>query len=256
MSKKNKKNKETTIENYYELKTKEVDDLVAALKGEIDETEAEPVPTNIAEITGEEQKVKEGSKKADFDPYKIDKLSRIPAWVKAIFIKWWFAGAVCYFVLMGLGRYVTDPLDQLILSGAVLGIFTDLFVNPIFKYMESSNKEYNAYMMFPFPFKQFWTFFTNIIYYIIVGIVVMYLYSGINQLFVLWFNKYDGFVSLGVEPLLYGTFCVIVDMAFIGIKDLIVFLVKRAKRKKAERNGLIEDIEENSAESKEEKKDV
>ncbi|MDE6075086.1 MAG: hypothetical protein K2G26_01475 [Clostridia bacterium] len=254
MSKKKKKTKETTIENYYDLRTKEVDDLVAALKGEVDEAEAEPITTNIAEITGEEQKVKPGSKKAEFDPYKRDKLSRIPVWVKAIFIKWWFAGAVCYFVLMGLGHYIPDYLDLLVLAGAVLGIFTDMFVNPIFRYMESPEKEYNKYMMFPFPFKQFWTFFTNIIYYIIVGIIVMYLYSGINQLFVLWLNKYDGYVSLGVEPLIYGTFCVLVDMAFIGVKDLIVFLVKRAKRKKAEENGLIET--EDTAESKEEKRDV
>lgn len=254
MSKKKKKTKETTIENYYDLRTKEVDDLVAALKGEVDEAEAEPITTNIAEITGEEQKVKPGSKKAEFDPYKRDKLSRIPVWVKAIFIKWWFAGAVCYFVLMGLGHYIPDYLDLLVLAGAVLGIFTDMFVNPIFRYMESPEKEYNKYMMFPFPFKQFWTFFTNIIYYIIVGIIVMYLYSGINQLFVLWLNKYDGYVSLGVEPLIYGTFCVLVDMAFIGVKDLIVFLVKRAKRKKAEENGLMET--EDTAESKEEKRDV
>ncbi|MDE7163123.1 MAG: hypothetical protein K2O44_03485 [Clostridia bacterium] len=255
MSKKKKKNKETTIENYYDLKTKEVDELVAALKGELDETEAEPVPTNIAEITGEEQKVKPGSKKADFDPYKIDKLSRIPVWVKAIFIKWWFAGAVCYFILMGLGRVVTDALDQAVLAGCVLGIFTDIFVNPIFRYMESSEKEYNKYMMFPFPFKQFWTFFTNIIYYLVVGLLVMLMYGGINQLFNLINNNYDGYVTIAVGPLIYGTFCVMVDMAFIGIKDLIVFLVKRAKRKKAEEKGLA-DVFEDAAESKEEKRDV
>ena len=255
MSKKKKKNKETTIENYYDLRTKEVDELVAALKGELDETEAEPVPTNIAEITGEEQKVKPGSKKADFDPYKIDKLSRIPVWVKAIFIKWWFAGAVCYFILMGLGRVVTDALDQAVLAGCVLGIFTDMFVNPIFRYMESSEKEYNKYMMFPFPFKQFWTFFTNIIYYLVVGLLVMLMYGGINQLFNLINNNYDGYVTIAVGPLIYGTFCVMVDMAFIGIKDLIVFLVKRAKRKKAEEKGLA-DVFEDAAESKEEKRDV
>lgn len=255
MSKKKKKNKETTIENFYDLRTKEVDDLVAALKGEVDEAEAEPITTNIAEITGEEQTVKPGSKKAEFDPYRRDKLSNIPVWVKAIFIKWWFAGAVCYFILMGLGRVVPDALDQAVLAGCVLGIFTDMFVNPIFRFMESSEKEYNKYMMFPFPFKQFWTFFTNIIYYLVVGLLVMLMYSGINQLFNLINNNYDGYVTIAVGPLIYGTFCVIVDMAFIGVKDLIVFLVKRAKRKKAEANGLIEETED-TAESKEEKQDV
>ncbi|MDE7257225.1 MAG: hypothetical protein K2N50_04635 [Clostridia bacterium] len=231
MSKKKKKNKETTIENYYDLKTKEVDELVAALKGDIDETQLEPVTKNIAEITGEEEKAKKGTKKADFDPYKVDKFSRIPAWIKAIFIKFWFAGACCYFVIWGLGRYIPDALDQAVLAGVFLGLFTDFFVNPIFRYMESSDKEYNNYMMFPFPFKKFWTFFANIIYYIAIGLIVMVTFAGINKLAILINHQYDGYVTVGVEPLLYGLLALIVDMAFIGIKDLIVYLVKRKKRK-------------------------
>ena len=40
---------------------------------------------------------------------------------------------------------------------------------------------------------------------------------------------------IGVEPLLFGVFCLIVDMFFIGIKDVIVFLIKRAIKKSRER---------------------
>ena len=238
MSKKKKKEKESTIENYYDLRTKEVDELVAALKGDTPETD-EPVSYNIEECIGaeaanqgEETVYKKQSK--EFDPYKIDKLSRIPTWIKALFVKFWFAGVVCYFVIMGLGRVVPNDLDRLLLAGAFLGLFTDLFVNPLFRFMESSEKEYNNYMMFPFPFKKYWTFFTNIIYYIAVTVIVMYIYSGINQLLVIIFERYEGYVSLGVEPLIYGVFCLIVDMAFIGIKDLIVYLVERDKSKKKE----------------------
>ena len=100
--------------------------------------------------------------------------------------------------------------------------------------MESSDKEYNDYMMFPFPFKKFWTFFANIAYYIVVGLLVSQIYVGLNKLAILLNHQYDGYVSVGVEPLLYGLLAVIVDMAFIGIKDLIVHLVKRKKRKKEE----------------------
>ncbi|MCM1438336.1 MAG: hypothetical protein NC131_03880 [Roseburia sp.] len=235
MSKKKKKNKETTIEDYYDLKTKEVDELVAALKGDIDETKLEPVTKNIAEITGEEPKAEKGTKKAEFDPYKIDKFSKIPVWLKALFIKFWFAGAACYFVMWGLGTVVPDALDIAVLTGVFLGIFTDFFVNPLFRYMESSDKEYNDYMMFPFPFKQFWTFFTNIIYYIGIGILIMLIYSGINLGFVALNHRYEGYVTLGVEPLLYGLFAMLIDMFFIGIKDLIVHLVKRKIQKKREK---------------------
>ena len=224
MAKKKKNNKETTIENYYDLRVKEMDELVSALKGDGQEpAEAEPVTLNIAEITGEEVKGSEKSKK--FDPYRRDKLSAIPVWLKAIFIKWWFAGCVCYFFMMGLGIN-SNALDLLVIVGVALGVVTDVLVNPAMRFMESDKKEFNAYMMFPFPFKKYWTFFTNIVYYTAVVVLVGLLYTLIN--------KYVFKTAFAVEPLLFGTFCLIVDMAFIGIKDLIVYLVKRKKRKKEE----------------------
>ena len=242
MSKKKKKEKETNIEDFYDLRTKEVDELVSILKGEASEPE-EPVSYDIAECIGEEaanqgEVTEYRTKQKKFDPYKRDFLSRIPCWIKALFIKWWFFGLVCYFVIMGLGMYIENDLDRLVLAGAIMGILTDIMVNPAFHYMETSDKEYDNFMMFPFPFKKFWTFFTNIIYYIGVGLVVMLIYSGINQLFA----KYEGYISLGVEPLLYGTFVLIVDMACIGVKDLIVFLVRRGKRKRAEAKALAAEI--------------
>ncbi len=235
MSKKNKKYKqppkETTIEDFYDLKSKEMDELVAALKGETPEDA--PVPTaNIQEITGEKDA---GDKKGtrEFDPYKRDKLSRIPFWIKALLIKFWFFGLVCYLVLMGLGSlFVTDDgamsngamLDLLFLCGAVMGLFVECLVNPIFRMMESDRKEYNYFMMFPFPFKHIWTFITNILYYLIVVYCVGLAYAAI-------FGNSFG----GVEPLLFGVVCLVVDMIFIGIKDLFVFLIKRAIRKSRER---------------------
>ncbi len=99
MSKKKKKNKETTIENYYDLKADKMDELVAALKGENDEKQ-EPVSYNIKECIGEEaakhgeEKEYKKSSSKEFNPYKLDKLSRLPTFIKAFFIKFWFAGCV------------------------------------------------------------------------------------------------------------------------------------------------------------------
>ncbi len=239
MSKKYKKGKqppkETTIENFYDLKTKEMDELVAALKGETPEDA--PVPTaNIAEITGETQEGnKKKSGKAEFDPYKRDKFSRIfPFWLKALFIKFWFFGLVCYFVLMGLGIYITNNLDLFVVCGLVCGVVVDCFVNPIFRMMESDRKEYNYFMMFPFPFKKIWTFFANLIYYLGVMILLSWFYELIFG--VLKVSDFGG-----VEPLGFGLACLIVDMALIGIKDLIVFLVKRAVKKSREKKAALAD---------------
>ena len=217
MAKKNKI-RETAIENYYDLKTDKIDELVAILQG--DTPEGENPTSDIEEITGE--KIESNSaRKRNFDPYRRDKLSAIPVWLKALLIKWWFAGAVCYFVNMGLGIYIPSALDLLILDGLLCGLIADVVVNPIFRMLESDKKEYNPYIMFPFPVKQFWTLFANMLYYTVVFAGVNLCYLGINELI----------TFTAVEPLLFGVFAVAGDMVFIGIKDLIVFLVKRAKRK-------------------------
>lgn len=229
MSKKKKKQeKETTIENFYDLKVDEVDELVAILKGDKSAKQKEVI-TDIAEITGEEVKSKK-KKDRHFDPYKRDKLAMLPTWIKAIFVKWWFAGCVCYFIMLGLGSYISNNENLMLLTGLVLGIVVDIMVNPLFFFFESDAREYNNYIMFPFPFKKFWTFFANAIYYILVMTIVSALYTLLN-LAVQNINA-DWFV--GVEPLLFATACVIVDMAFIGIKDLIVWLVNRKKKKASE----------------------
>lgn len=235
MSKKNKRrDKETTIEDYYDLKKDSIDELVAALKSdgtESDETStSKPLTKNIAEITGEEEKPGGSKKSKEFDPYRRDKLQFLPAWLKAIFIKWWSAGAICFFIMWGTGL-VTE--DAVLVVGVVWGVVVDLLVNTVFRYMESDKKEYDNFMMFPFPLKAFWTFFTNIIYYIAVAYLVSACYFGVNQLANLA-NGTTGLQYIGVEPLLFGVFCTIADMAFIGIKDLIVYLVRRKKRKKEE----------------------
>lgn len=221
---KKKKVQETTIENYYDLKVDKIDELVAALKDDNAQFDNE-ISMDIADCTGEEtpDTLTKRGKRKQFNPYKTDFLSKIPVWLKAIFVKFWFAGAVCYFVVSGL--QISDTLDRVVLTGAVMGLVVDILVNPLMHYMETDRHEYNAYMMFPFPFRAFWTFFTNVIYYVLINFGVSMIYTLINMV-----------TSLAVESLLFGVFTVIVDMIFIGIKDLIVLIVKRAKNKEAEAN--------------------
>ena len=230
MSKKKKKIRETTIEDFYDLRLDKIDELVAALREE--DTGSEPLSMNIADCTGEStENMSPRQKQREFDPYKVDKFSRIPAWIKALFVKFWFAGAVCYFIMMGLK--IGNDLDRLVLVGAVMGLIVDVLVNPLFRYMESDRREYNAYMMFPFPFKAFWTFFTNLIYYIIVIACVNFCYLGLNELINL-IKGTEQVIHVGVEPLLFGVLTVACDMLFIGIKNAVVLLIKKLKNKKSE----------------------
>ena len=73
--------KKNTIEKNFDLKTEAMDALV--------NNDAEKVP----EYSKEELK-----------KYRGKGSVRIPNWLKMICIKSWFAGAVCFFILWGLGN--------------------------------------------------------------------------------------------------------------------------------------------------------
>lgn len=200
-----KKEEETSLD-YYKLKVDAVNSLVDALN-------QDPHAQDQKNVTPDDDQP---------DPYKIDKLSKIPTSIKVLFVKFWVAGAICYFIRMGLGVYITDPLDMLVLTGIVTGLVTDLFVNTAFLYFESDKKEYHKYMLVPVSCKKIWTLFVNIPYGLIEVIAIHYIYVFLNMYVV------NG--NLVVEPLLYGIIFLLVDMAFISIKNLIVMLIGKRKK--------------------------
>lgn len=157
-------------------------------------------------------------------------IDRIPSPVKALFIKFWFNGAVCFFIYWGLGMYIWDTLDMIVILGLVMGIVTDILVNNAFHFFAITPGSNNKWMLF--PKRKFWTFFANMAYGIVVVWLVAWIYNLVNiMLNVL--NGFDGQVFIGVEPVLFGILYVAVDMLFIGMKNLIVKIINDAKEKAA-----------------------
>ncbi len=203
------KKKKNTAENYYELKTDAVDRLVNADK--------KTYPS------------------LDIDPGRAYRgknfLDKIPSWVKALFMKFWFGGAVCFFILWGLGTLVRNMLDMIVILGVVLGMVNDLLVNNAFRFMAVYPGQNNKWMMF--PQKKFWTFFANILYSFVILICVIWLYNvinaGMNSI-----SGSEGKIFIGVEPILFGLFYMLFDYAFISVKNLICDILRDARKK----NGL------------------
>lgn len=205
-----KKDKEANIPkqdttNYYGLKKEAVERLVNADKKTYPKTKGDP---------GKQ--------------YRSGFLDRIPSWVVALFIKFWFNGAVCYFVFWGLGLYVKDMLDMIVLLGVVMGMITDLLVNNSLRFFESYDGQNSRWMMF--PQKKHWTIFANVIYCMVVLFGVIWIYEIINIVG----NNIRGTVNeiiLGVEPIMFGIFFMLVDLCFTGIKNLMRSIIADAKKK-------------------------
>lgn len=203
MAKKRKHTNQTHASKNYELKSDAVDELVNADSGEVPEYSQE-----------------------ELNKYRSKSRIRIPQTVKILFIKAWFAGAVCFFFLWGLGAYVSSMIDMLFILGVVLGMATDLLANNVIRFIEKTPGENDKWLMF--PHKGMMSFFLNIIYSLLIIICVYMLYNVLNYTITGITGNTDT-VPLGVEPILFGVFCMAFDMLFVGIKQLVKQIFSDAK---------------------------
>lgn len=188
-------------EDYYKLHSQAVKDLATANE------ENSPV------VSKEElAKYRSGSKFRISDP------------VKALFLKFWFNGSVYFFFFMGLGNYFRDLLDQLFILGFALGVFTDILVNNILRFIASSEGANDRWMMI--PQKRLSSLFLNILYAYVVLFFVFMAYNVINSVL-----QSGGHTLLGVEPILFGLFYLGFDLLFIKMKQLFIRIVNDARKK-------------------------
>lgn len=203
---KNQQNEKSSVESSYKLNTEAVDRLVNASKKTYPKTNVDP---------GKKYRSK-------------GFLDKIPEPIKALFIKFWFNGAVCFFIFWGLGLYIWDALDMAVVMAVVLGMVNDLLVNNTFHFFAITPGSNNKWMMF--PQKKFWTFFANIVYSFLVLLIVIWLYNAINIAGNM-ISGTEGQIYLGVEPILFGIFYVAVDMLFVSMKNLAIRIISDAKDK-------------------------
>jgi hypothetical protein len=199
-----KKDKADLSSGYYDLHSEAIDDLVNATE----ENSPEVSEEEIAKYTGRKVKFK-GS-----------------PLLKAILIKWWFAGCVCFLFLWGLGLYITDMLDQLFVLGLAGGVFTDLLVNNVLRFIESSKGANDKYMMF--PDKRYRNFIFNIIYSFLILFFILTVYAAVNAA-AAGVSGASDMLALGVEPIIYGALYTLFDMLFIKMKHVFIGIVKDAR---------------------------
>lgn len=160
--------------------------------------------------------------------YRSSFLDRLPAWLKAVFMKFWFNGAVCYFIYWGLGLYVSNLENMLIILAIVLGMVTDLLVNNAFRFFALTEGDNDKWMML--PKKKLVNLFLNVLYSFAVLIIVVWFYNSINGV-INAIKGTEGQIFLGVEPILFGLFYVAFDLLFIGMKNMAVSMIRDAKKK-------------------------
>ena len=206
MSRQTNKEKKTGIAkaaNYYDLKTRAVRDLVEANE------------SNSPEVSEEELK-----------KYRSGPKLKAADWVKLLFIKFWFAGAVCFFIIWGLSGYIGNYLDTLFVTGIVMGMVTDILTNNALRFFAAEPGGNDRYIMV--TKRGLISLFLNIAYAFAVLFLVYSMYALINFT-VIGITGNTDTVPLGVGPILFGLFYLGADMLLIRCKRTVADIVRKAR---------------------------
>lgn len=195
---------ERDASSYYQLKKQAVEDLVTA-------NEENSPPVSAAELK----------------KYRTGPKIRMSDWVKAILIKFWIAGMICYFFIWGISTIAINPWDQLLVIGIALGLATNLMTNNIYRFIAKTPGTYDRWMMF--PGKKLYFLPLDVVYAILLTACTIMTYNGINLLAA--GGSEQAGTAIGVEPILFGIIITAWDLVFLGCKRLAGRILQDAKRK-------------------------
>ena len=190
-------------EDLYRIKTEAVEDLVNANK------------ENTPSYSEEELKKYRSKSRLNINPV-----------FKALFIKFWFSGVVCYFFIWGLGMYIPSNLDLYFVTAIGMGFVKDILENNLYRFVANPEGSNDRWMMF--PKKSYMSLVFNVLYAILVTGCVYFTYQGIN--FVGTSGNNDR-VVFGVEPIFFGIFYMGFELLVLWMKHMAVRIIADAKKK-------------------------
>lgn len=165
----------------------------------------------------------------NMDPYAIDKLHKVPFWIKVLILKYWFFGAINFFMLMGIGSSDgnSDYWQWMaIFCGLIGGAFYDFVINKIIMLWETDKHEGKYFSMI--ISKKYYAMIINIIYFVFLFINVYLVQNALGDFFhkTLKWNY-----TPGQEPFSFGLIVLGIDAFYLLIKNGIVYLIKKLRNK-------------------------
>ena len=150
--------------------------------------------------------------------------SKVPFWIKAVLIKYWFFGAIVFFVMMGIPSL--DSLTYSLICGLIGGAIIDIACNSILIMLESDKKEAQHFMIYK---SKVWSgvlsLIVNILFVTVIFIACAYFCDWIVSLYKdpakVWFLQ---------EPLSIALVLLTFDLILLGIKYLVKLLFKKTRK--------------------------
>lgn len=177
----------------------------------------------------EEEKNKKEKFDEEIDSYrKTSFFEKIPFIVKALLLKWWIYGVICFFVLMGLGQLGVRDYIAVIVCGLLGGIVLDLVYGNLCLLMDDDEENINWVMIY--KSKKVYSLILNIVFALIVFFITSWICNAFVILWKNWLN--DDSFFLFQEPCTQAIILLIIDQIIISIKQGILKLIDYIKLKK------------------------
>lgn len=160
-----------------------------------------------------------------FNPYDIDKVSKISTGLKVFILKTWTFGAIFFFFHMGLDWIDATDYFKFVLVLTMSGLLYYYFICYVIEFMD--NTKNNIYKYMPLKRGKF-RFIFYFLYSFLVGFIVIMLGSILIK-YNLTFSKITfPQADASWDPFMYGLLFYFVDYVILLIKNIII----KVRRKK------------------------
>ena len=179
----------------------------------------------------------------EFNPYEVDKLSKIPSWLIIFVLKFWAAAAAVFFTIIGgidIGiDFSKDNFNNVIASInkseqiiVIIGFAISILLNYAVKQVVIllNNRRNNTYKYNLINQTGLLGFFLHLLYGIVVSFVLFFAISFLG--YKGWVFNLFGTSEYGIEPFTYGLCFIIIDILCVIIKNIVCDIVERIKYKR------------------------
>lgn len=179
----------------------------------------------------------------EFNPYEVDKLSKIPSWLIIFVLKFWAAAAAVFFTIIGgidIGiDFSKDNFNNVIAAInkseqiiVIIGFTISILLNYAVKQVVIllNNRRNNTYKYNLINQTGLLGFFLHLLYGIVVSFVLFFAISFLG--YKGWVINLFGTSEYGIEPFTYGLCFIIIDILCVIIKNIVCDIVERIKYKR------------------------
>ncbi len=174
----------------------------------------------------------------EINPYEVDKLAKVPSWIKILLLKYWAAAAACFLLFgiseLGMNIYaeseyaaVENNVKLILLLAVFFAIFMNYVVRVFVRLM--FNRRDNTYKWNLINFKGFLSFVAALAYNFLMAILIFVMIVVVLAPHHLILDPFGTTGGIGIEPFTVGFIYLIIDGVFVIIKNLIVALYYRIK---------------------------